>query len=129
MSPPRFTIDCGQAWTSTKIESTPGLPGYNNRLCSPTLGFMKRVKLADVARAAGVHPGTASRALNPATRDQVSKATSRRVERAAERLGYVPNPLARGLRTARSYITAMVVPDVTNPLFPPMVRGAEQVLS
>jgi LacI family transcriptional regulator len=90
---------------------------------------MQRVKLADVARAAGVHPGTASRALNPATRDQVSKTTSRRVERAAKRLGYVPNPLARGLRTARSYLTAMVVPDVTNPLFPPMVRGAEQVLS
>jgi LacI family transcriptional regulator len=90
---------------------------------------MQRVKLADVARAAGVHPGTASRALNPATRDQVSKATSKRVARAAERLGYVPNTLARGLRTARSYLTAMVVPDVTNPLFPPMVRGAEQVLS
>jgi LacI family transcriptional regulator len=90
---------------------------------------MRRVKLADVARAAGVHPGTASRALNPATRDQVSSATSKRVARAAERLGYVPNPLARGLRTARSYLIGMVVPDVTNPLFPPMVRGAEQVLS
>jgi LacI family transcriptional regulator len=90
---------------------------------------MQRVKLADVARAAGVHPGTASRALNPATRDQVSSATSKRVARAAERLGYVPNTFARGLRTARSYIIGMVVPDVTNPLFPPMVRGAEQVLS
>ncbi|MBO0867767.1 MAG: LacI family DNA-binding transcriptional regulator [Micromonosporaceae bacterium] len=90
---------------------------------------MQRVKLADVARAAGVHPGTASRALNPATRDQVSRATSKRVARAAERLGYVPNTFARGLRTARSYLVGMVVPDVTNPLFPPMVRGAEQVLS
>jgi LacI family transcriptional regulator len=90
---------------------------------------MQRVKLADVARAAGVHPGTASRALNPLTRDQVSRETYRRVTRAAQRLGYVPNAVARGLRTARSYIVAMVVPDVTNPLFPPMVRGAEQVLS
>src|SRR5215468_11006813 len=69
---------------------------------------MQRVKLADVARAAGVHPGTASRALNPATRDQVSRATSKRVARAAERLGYVPNSQARGLRTARSYIVGMV---------------------
>jgi LacI family transcriptional regulator len=92
-------------------------------------GLMHRVKLTDVARAAGVHPGTASRALNPLTRDQVSRETSRRVARAAERLGYVPNAVARGLRTARSYIVAMVVPDVTNPLFPPMVRAAEQVLS
>jgi len=90
---------------------------------------MQRVKLVDVARAAGVHPGTASRALNPATRDQVSRATSSRVVRAAARLGYVPNSQARGLRTARSYIVGMVVPDVTNPLFPPMVRGAENVLS
>jgi LacI family transcriptional regulator len=90
---------------------------------------MQRVKLADVARAAGVHPGTASRALNSLTRDQVSRETYRRVTRAAQRLGYVPNTIARGLRTARSYIVAMVVPDVTNPLFPPMVRGAEQVLS
>jgi LacI family transcriptional regulator len=90
---------------------------------------MQRVKLADVARAAGVHPGTASRALNPLTRDQVSRETSGRVARAAERLGYVPNATARGLRTARSYIVAMLVPDVTNPLFPPMVRAAEQVLS
>jgi LacI family transcriptional regulator len=95
----------------------------------PYTDFVQRVKLADVARAAGVHPGTASRALNPLTRDQVSRETCRRVTRAAQRLGYVPNTIARGLRTARSYIVAMVVPDVTNPLFPPMVRGAEQVLS
>jgi LacI family transcriptional regulator len=90
---------------------------------------MDRVKLVDVARAAGVHPGTASRALNPLTRDQVSRETTRRVARAAERLGYVPNFIARSLRTARSHIVAMVVPDVTNPLFPPMVRGAERVLT
>ena len=50
---------------------------------------------------------------------QVSRETSRRVLRAAERLGYVPNTLARGLRTARSLIVGMVVPDITNPLFPP----------
>ncbi|MDQ1486072.1 MAG: LacI family transcriptional regulator [Actinomycetota bacterium] len=90
---------------------------------------MTRIKLTDVAREAGVHPSTASRALNPATRDQVGRSAARRVLQAAERLGYVPNTLARGLRTARSFVVAMVVPDITNPLFPPMVRGAEQVLS
>ena len=90
---------------------------------------MQRIKLVDVARAAGVHPGTASRALNPQAREQVSPATVRRVTRAAQRLGYVPNPVARGLRTARSFLVGMVVPDVTNPLFPPLVRGAEKVLS
>jgi LacI family transcriptional regulator len=90
---------------------------------------MDRVRLVDVARAAGVHPATASRALNPAAHDEVSRDTIRRVELAARRLGYVPNTLARGLRTSRSLVVALVIPDITNPLFPPIVRGAEQVLS
>jgi LacI family transcriptional regulator len=92
-------------------------------------GRVVRVRLVDVARAAGVHPGTASRALNPAARDGVSRKTVRRVELAAERLGYVPNTFARGLRTSRSFVVALVIPDITNPLFPHIVRGAEQVLS
>lgn len=82
-----------------------------------------------MAKAAGVHAATASRALNPATRNQVNAQTVRRIEQAARRLGYAPNTLARGLRTSRSYLAALVVPDITNPLFPPIVRGAEQVLS
>jgi LacI family transcriptional regulator len=86
------------------------------------------VTLSDVAQAAGVHPGTASRALNPATRSRVSPATARRVLAAASRLGYLPNSLARGLRTRRSYTVGIMVPDLTNPLFPPIVRGADEVL-
>ncbi len=93
------------------------------------LSVVERVKLVDVARAAGVHAATASRALNPAARSEVSRRTVRRVELAAARLGYVPNTLARGLRTSRSYVAALVIPDITNPLFPPIVRGAQQVLS
>ena len=89
---------------------------------------MERVKLIDVAREAGVHAATASRALNPATRDTVNRKTIRRVEQAAQRLGYVPNALARGLRTARSNVIALVIPDITNGLFPALVRGAAQVL-
>lgn len=90
---------------------------------------VKRVRLVDVALEAGVHAATASRALNPDTRHEVSRQTIRRVERAAEKLGYVPNALARGLRTARSHVITLVVPDITNALFPPLVRGAERVLS
>jgi LacI family transcriptional regulator len=90
---------------------------------------MNRVRLADVAQAAGVHAATASRALNPAKRDGVNRKTVRRVELAAQRLGYVPNALARGLRTQRSYMVGAVIPDISNTLFPPLVRGAERVLS
>jgi LacI family transcriptional regulator len=90
---------------------------------------MERVRLSDVARKAGVHTATASRALNPAARHEVNAETVRRVEQAARRLGYVPNTLARGLRTSRSFVVALVVPDITNALFPPIVRGAERVLS
>ncbi|WP_210587707.1 LacI family DNA-binding transcriptional regulator [Streptomyces sp. GESEQ-35] len=84
--------------------------------------------LADVARAARVHPGTVSKALNPATRHRVAPDTVRRIVRAAETLGYEPNSLARGLRTRRSRTIGVLIPDLANPLFPPIVRGIEQVL-
>ncbi|QCX82765.1 HTH-type transcriptional repressor CytR (plasmid) [Streptomyces sp. YIM 121038] len=86
------------------------------------------VRLQDVADTAGVHPATASRALNPATRTQVSADTACRVLRVAEDLGYRPNPIARSLKTARSHTVGLVLPDLTNPYFPPVVRGIESAL-
>ncbi|HSD76008.1 MAG TPA: LacI family DNA-binding transcriptional regulator [Solirubrobacteraceae bacterium] len=86
------------------------------------------VTLRDVARMAGVHPGTVSRALNTETRTLVSDETAQRVLAAAERLGYRPNPIARGLKTNRSYTVGVLIPDITNPLFPPIVRGIEDRL-
>ena len=84
--------------------------------------------LRDVAEAAGVHAATASRALNPATRGLVNADTARRVMKVAETLGYRPNPIARGLKTSKSQTVGLVIPDLTNPLFPPIVRGMEDVL-
>src|ERR671919_10775 len=86
------------------------------------------VTLRDVARVAGVHPATVSRALNEETRALVNEETARRVLKAAERLGYQPNPIARGLKTNRSYTIGVVVPDLRNPLFPPIARGIEDRL-
>jgi LacI family transcriptional regulator len=86
------------------------------------------VMLRDVARAAGVHPATASRALNKDTRWRVSEATAERVLQAAEQLGYLPNPIARGLATKRSYTIGVLIPDFTNPLFPPIMRGIQDGL-
>jgi LacI family transcriptional regulator len=85
--------------------------------------------LRDVATAAGVHPATASRALNPGTRLLVSEETARRVSEAADRLGYRPNPVARSLRTRRSLTIGVLIPDLTNPLFPPIIRGIEDRLA
>jgi LacI family transcriptional regulator, galactose operon repressor len=85
---------------------------------------MRRPSLKDVAKAAGVHAGTASRALNERTASMVSPQTMERVREAADALGYRVNRVARGLKTSRSYTIGMLVPDITNPFFPPMVRGA-----
>jgi LacI family transcriptional regulator len=87
------------------------------------------VTLRDVAQRAGVHPATASRALSPATRLLVSDATARRVVQAAAELGYRPNAMARSLRTRRSHTIGVLIPDLNNPLFPPMVRGLEDRLA
>jgi LacI family transcriptional regulator len=86
------------------------------------------VTLRDVARVAGVHPATVSRALNEETRPLVNQETARRVLKAAEELGYQPNPIARGLRTNRSFTIGVLIPDLTNPLFPPILRGIEDGL-
>ncbi len=85
--------------------------------------------LRDVASAAEVHPATASRALNPGTRLLVSEETARRVIEVAERLGYRPNPVARSLRTRRSNTIGVLIPDLNNPLFPPIIRGIEDRLA
>ena len=88
-----------------------------------------RPTLRDVATAAGVHPATASRALNDATRSLVRPATVERVREVASALGYQVNPIARSLKTSRSETVGVLVPDLTNPLFPPIVRGIEDALA
>lgn len=87
-----------------------------------------RTTLKDVAREAGVHISTASRALNPSTAAIVNPETVERVTDAARRLGYRPHPLARGLRTNRTMSVGVIIPDVENPLFGPIIAGAESIL-
>lgn len=87
-----------------------------------------RVTIDDVAARAGVHKATVSRALNARTRHQVNEATARRVAAAAQELGYVPNAIARGLRTSNSMTIGVIIPDLTNPFFPPIIRGIENYL-
>jgi LacI family transcriptional regulator len=86
---------------------------------------MKQARLKDVAEAAGVHVATASRALDERTATMVRPETVERVRRAAADLGYRVNRMARGLKMSRSFTIGMLIPDITNPFFPPIVRGAE----
>jgi LacI family transcriptional regulator len=97
-------------------------------MATPNVRAGTRATLRDVARLAGVHPATASRALNEETRSLVNEETAQRVLRASEELGYRPNPIARGLKTNRSYTIGVLIPDLTNPLFPPILRGIEDRL-
>ncbi len=78
---------------------------------------------------AGVHPATVSRALNPETRPLVSDETADRIVAVADSLGYRPNTVARSLRTRRSNTVGVLIPDLNNPLFPPIVRGIEDRLA
>jgi LacI family transcriptional regulator len=87
-----------------------------------------RATLREVADRAGVHPATASRALNSSTASMVNATTAARIQKIAKELGYSPNPIARSLKTSRSSSIGLVIPDLTNPLFPPIVRGIEDVL-
>lgn len=84
--------------------------------------------MRDVAGRAGVHASTASRALSERTRSLVDSQTVDRVLQAASELGYRPDSMARGLKTNRTYTVGMLLPDLTNPLFPPIVRGVEDSL-
>jgi LacI family transcriptional regulator len=89
---------------------------------------MAKPTMSDVATRAGVDVSTVSRALNPKTAGMLRTETVERVVGAARALGYRPNALARGLRTQRSHTVGMLIPDLTNPFFPPIVRGVEDAL-
>jgi LacI family transcriptional regulator len=77
----------------------------------------------DVARAADVSVATVSAVVNGTA--YVSPRLKSRVETAIKTLGYQPNHLARGLATQQSRTLGMIVPDIANPFFPEVVRGAE----
>lgn len=87
-----------------------------------------RTTLKDVAREAGVHISTASRALNPGTAWIVNPETVERVGEVARKLGYRPHSLARALRTNRTMSVGVIIPDMENPLFGPIIAGVESVL-
>jgi DNA-binding LacI/PurR family transcriptional regulator len=84
------------------------------------------VTSVDVARHAGVSQSTVSLVFSGKGRGRVSEATQERVRRSARELGYRPNVAAQALRLGSSRAVALLVPDVTNPFFSRVLRGAQR---
>jgi len=89
----------------------------------------QKTTLRDVAALAGVHYGTASRALRPDTAHLVSPRTVARVRDAASKLRYTPDVIAQSLRTSRTSTVGVVIPDIANPITGSMTRGVQDVLT
>ena len=81
--------------------------------------------MKEIARLAGVSLGTVSHVLNDTAR--VREPVRKRVLEAVSATGYKPSQLARGLRRVRTNVIGMIIPDITNPFFPAVVRGAEDL--
>lgn len=85
---------------------------------------ISRVTSIDVARAAGVSQSTVSLVFSGKGAGRVSLATTAAVRAAAAELGYRPNAVARSLKTGAARAVCLAVPDITNPFFGQMLRGA-----
>ncbi|MEL6211539.1 MAG: LacI family DNA-binding transcriptional regulator, partial [Pseudomonadota bacterium] len=82
--------------------------------------------LRDVSEASGVSEMTVSRVLR--NRGDVSHATRERVLDAAKRLGYVPNKIAGALASSRVNLVAVIIPSLSNLVFPEVMNGISDVL-
>ncbi len=83
------------------------------------------VTMRDVAQKAGVSIKTVSRVVND--QGEISETTRRRVLTVIDEMGYRPNLIARGLVTQRTHTVGLVVADITNPFFPEVARGVQDV--
>jgi LacI family transcriptional regulator len=84
----------------------------------------KPATIYDIAKLAGVNPSTVSRALS--TPGRINAVTEAKIKAAAAELNYKANPFARALPTGKTKMIALMIADITNPVFFKVVRGAEQ---
>lgn len=85
--------------------------------------------LQSIAEAAGVHRSTAARALDPAQAHRISPEVVERVRAEALRQGYRRDAIAASLRTGRSRLVGVVLPDLANPVFAPILDGVGTALA
>lgn len=83
--------------------------------------------LGDIARALGVSVATVSNALSG--KGRVSASLVPRIREMADAMGYVPSQAARALRTGKSGVLGLVLPDIASPLFPQIAQAIEQAAS
>lgn len=81
----------------------------------------------DVAEKAGVSQATVSMVLNNTGTLTVSAETVERIRAVAKAMGYRPNRFAQALKTSKTMTVACVVPDITNPFYPKLIRGVQNV--
>ena len=118
------------AWrtgSSTSSCSACRTPGFRRARAPSSAASSARLlmpTLLDVARRAGVSPMTVSRVVNGYGRVS-PQAPCRASERALAETGYIPNTVARNLRTRRTDAIALVLPDMTNPFFTTLAHGVE----
>ncbi|MBC3805139.1 LacI family DNA-binding transcriptional regulator [Acetobacterium fimetarium] len=84
-----------------------------------------KVKIVDVAREANVSVATVSRVVNNIP--LVNEETKERVLEAIKKTGYKPNAIARSLKIQKTNTMGIMIPDITNPYYTEIVRGAEDV--
>jgi len=86
------------------------------------------VTMRDVARAANVSQSTVSRVLSPApSRVPISEETRQKILAVVEELGYHPNQYARSLRGKKTHMIGMMIADISNPFYHPLVRAVQDV--
>jgi DNA-binding LacI/PurR family transcriptional regulator len=84
-----------------------------------------KVSIKDVAKAAGVSHSTVSRAL--ADNPLITAKTRTRIQRLAQKMGYAPNAIARGLVMQRTHAIGVIVTSIADPFVSEVVRGIEEI--
>lgn len=90
----------------------------------------KTINLKSIAEDLNLSPGTVSRILNGKAREyRISDATSSLVIKYARENGYMPNMIAKGLRSSKTSTIGLMIPDISNPFFALMARNIERYSS
>ena len=108
---------------ATKADPRGKVQVNNPRVCKDVLYSLCMPTIVEVAKRAKVSTATVSNVIR-GTR-KVSEGRAARVQAAIRELNYFPNEIARSLKVRQTRMLAMVLPDITNPFFPEIIRGAE----